>query len=312
MSRTASIVAYHYVRNLEESRYPRIKGRRVDEFVKQVRMFAEQYNPITVEQLVAAVRDPAVDLPDDAVLLTFDDGYIDHYANAAPVLAELGIAGAFFVPVVPVLERRVLQVNKIHFVLAAIADEDVLLQTFFAQLRDRRQGNELPSDEELFARFSEPNRYDSGTITFIKRMLQKVLPVEIRQAVVDQLFERFVSEDEAAFADELYMDLDQVEQLRRSGMHVGAHGYSHSWMDTLPPDEQDLEVDRSQQFLAASGGADGAWTMSYPYGASNESLTDILAERRCGAAFTMQPRVADLDLDPPLRLPRLDTNDFRF
>lgn len=36
-------------------------------------------------------------LPPRSIVLTFDDGYIDHYTNVFPVLQEFGFAGTFFV-----------------------------------------------------------------------------------------------------------------------------------------------------------------------------------------------------------------------
>ena len=119
-------------------------------------MFRERFTPITMEQLREALHDPAAPLPSDAVLLTFDDGYADHADTAAPVLADLGLQGAFFVPAQPILERRVMQVNKIHFVLAALESEATLLELVFAGI-DRGRGEfGLPSDEELYERYPRP------------------------------------------------------------------------------------------------------------------------------------------------------------
>jgi peptidoglycan/xylan/chitin deacetylase (PgdA/CDA1 family) len=310
IARPLSVIAYHYVRDLDRSRYPRIKARRTDEFVRQVRMLRERFTPITMEQLREALRDPAARLPLDAVLLTFDDGYADHADTAAPVLADLGLQGAFFVPAQPILERRVMPVNKIHFVLAALESEATLLELVFAGI-DRGRGEfSLPSNEELYERYSEPNRYDTAAVTFTKRMLQSVLPFELRTAIVDDLFATLVTADETAFADELYMSAEQVVGLRSAGMHVGAHGHSHLWMDTLPPATQVQEIESSREFLGMLGCDAGDWTMCYPYGRWSPSLAALLRERGCWAAFTMSPRVADLDADGALCLPRLDTNDF--
>ncbi len=51
------------------------------------------------------------------------------------------------------------------------------------------------------------------------------------------------------------------------------------------------------------------WVIGYPYGAYNDSLLRILRQRGCRAGFTTEVRVADIDHDDPLTLPRLDTND---
>jgi peptidoglycan/xylan/chitin deacetylase (PgdA/CDA1 family) len=263
-----------------------------------------------MEQLREALRDPAARLPPDAVLLTFDDGYADHAETAAPVLADLGLQGAFFVPAQPIRERRVMQVNKIQFVLAAVEREATLLELLFAEIDRGRGAFSPPSNEELYERYSEPNRYDTAAVTFTKRMLQSVLPIELRTNIVDRLFARLVTADEAAFAEELYMDVGQIRALRSAGMHIGAHGSAHLWMDTLPLEEQVEEVERSRSFLRELGCDADDWSFGYPYGRWNASLVEVVRERGCWAAFTMSPRLADLDADGALCLPRLDTNDF--
>lgn len=53
-----AIVMYHYVRDLKNSRYPRIKGFDISEFKAQIDFFKAHFNIITMEQLIAAVTPP--------------------------------------------------------------------------------------------------------------------------------------------------------------------------------------------------------------------------------------------------------------
>ncbi len=53
------------------------------------------YTAITLTQLAAALLDGA-DLPAKPIVLTFDDGYADAYEVAAPILAQGGMVGTFF------------------------------------------------------------------------------------------------------------------------------------------------------------------------------------------------------------------------
>jgi peptidoglycan/xylan/chitin deacetylase (PgdA/CDA1 family) len=56
----------------------------------------EGFTAVTLAHLASALRGEAV-LPPKAVVLTFDDGYDDAFANAYPALAERGMTGVFFV-----------------------------------------------------------------------------------------------------------------------------------------------------------------------------------------------------------------------
>jgi peptidoglycan/xylan/chitin deacetylase (PgdA/CDA1 family) len=92
-------------------------------------------------------------------------------------------------------------------------------------------------------------------------------------------------------------------------MHIGSHGYSHAWLDRLSSEAQAVEIDRSLDFLHSFGVGKDEWTMCYPYGGFNDSLLRILRDRQCRLGFTVEARVADLDVDDRLTMPRLDTND---
>jgi peptidoglycan/xylan/chitin deacetylase (PgdA/CDA1 family) len=309
MSRTVTIVMYHYVRDLERSRYPRIKGMTLERFRNQLEYIDSHFTPISAEDLLEAVSSPHRALPENAILLTFDDGYSDHHDNVLPLLKEKGIKACFFPPAQAILEHKVLDVNKIQFVLAAVPNVWSLLDEVFEALDEFRSEYSLKSREAYLTSITEKHRYDPREVTVFKRLLQRELPEPVRVELVQRLFARHVSSDEAAFASELYMSLEQLGALHAEGMHIGSHGYTHAWLNALVPEAQRTEVDRSLEFLQQAGIPLRDWTICYPYGGFDESLIDILRTRRCSLGFTVEPRVADLDREGRLTLPRIDTND---
>jgi peptidoglycan/xylan/chitin deacetylase (PgdA/CDA1 family) len=54
------------------------------------------YTPISLYDLYGALMRGDV-LPSKPVILTFDDGYINHYTTAFPILQEYGYSGTFFI-----------------------------------------------------------------------------------------------------------------------------------------------------------------------------------------------------------------------
>lgn len=309
MSRKVTIVMYHYVRDLQRSRFPKIKGLSVEGFRRQLDYIQAHYTPIAAADLWEALSSSEKDLPANPILLTFDDGYSDHFENVFPLLVARGIQGCFFPPAQAVLEHTVLDVNKIQFVLAAIPDAGVLLDQIFSSLGEFRSQHELKTREAYLSAVTEQHRYDSRNVTVLKRLLQRELPEPVRAEIVRRLFAEHVTTDESSFAGELYMSVDQIACLGRHGMHVGSHGNTHAWLDRLSPDAQVIEVDQSLEFLQTLGVGRDEWTMCYPYGGFNDSLLHVLQTRHCRLGFTAEPRIADLDVDDRLTLPRIDTND---
>src|SRR5690242_1598117 len=111
-----TIVRYEYVRDLQRSRFPRINALDLEQFRYQLGHIQSCHTVVTMEEVIWAVRGRA-DLPENAALLTFDDGFIDHYTSVFPLLEERGWQGCFFPSSQPILQHTVLDVHKLHFVL---------------------------------------------------------------------------------------------------------------------------------------------------------------------------------------------------
>ena len=303
-----TIITYHYVRDLPRTRYPQIKGLLTERFQGQLDYVAKHYTVCSLGQVVAAMHG-SEELPSHACLLTFDDGFIDHFVTVFPVLKERGMVGSFYPPAKAVEEHAVLDVHKIHFILASLHDPRRVTQDIFEIVGRHREKYEIPEDEELYRAYATQGRFDPPEIVFIKRTLQRGLPEEVRSDAVDALFTRYVSEDEEAFARELYMDLSQLRGMARHGMEIGGHGYKHVWLETLSADKQEEEIRRTIGFLSRIYDSEPEdWAMSYPSGSHNETTKELLRQARCALGITVRVDLV-YDLSSPLELNRLDTND---
>ncbi|MCH9717261.1 MAG: polysaccharide deacetylase family protein [Gammaproteobacteria bacterium] len=304
-----TVVMYHFVRELKYTRYPEIKGLLVSEFKEQLAYMQKYYTFVTMEDCINALQNDAQEeLPKNAVLLTFDDGYIDHYTSVFPILNEKGIQGSFFPPASAITNHEVLDVNKLHFLLASTQLEK-LLKDVYLLLDKYRSNYSLKSNAYYFHKLGQAFRFDVKEIIFIKRLLQIELEEELRNLIVKELFYKYVTYDEQAFSRELYMNADQIKCMIRNGMYVGSHGYNHYWLNTLSPEKQEREIDLSLAFLREVGAPTNNWVMCYPYGAYNESLIHILERKSCALALTTKVDVAKLSCNNRYKIERLDTND---
>jgi peptidoglycan/xylan/chitin deacetylase (PgdA/CDA1 family) len=306
---TLTIVMYHYVRDVARSRHRGIKSRTIEEFEGQLD-YIERYYAVTTTRAVVEAARGGRPLPPNACLLTFDDGFLDHYTVVFPRLLARGLPGSFYPPAVVTQGVRVLDVHKIHFILAATADHRALANRVVELIDCWRREVELPSAGALAAEHWRPSPVGDGPETaFIKRVLQKGLPAAVRAGIVRALFEERVGIDEPVFARELYMDLTQLRAMVVSGMEVGGHGAEHVWLDQLDADAQRREIAATCAFLAqVYGSAPVDWVLCYPYGASDATTRRLAAEAGVALGLTTRTGIA-CDLRVPLELPRLDTND---
>lgn len=302
------ISMYHYTRDLKHSRYPEIKGLDVNLFREQIAFMKSNFNIVTMEQVLEAISTKEK-LPEKALLLTFDDGYADNYNVALPILEEYGVQGSFFIPGKTFMTHQLLDVNKIHYVLTS-ANIYNLVEDLKKEM-DYYRGQEFQyaSTEELFAKYAVASRFDIKETVFVKQMLQTVLPEKLRNIISSKLFAKYVGVTEEQLAYELYMSKEQIRTMKRHGMFIGIHGYDHYWLGNLPVEQMEndisLALDALDEFVDRK-----QWVMNYPYGNYNKDVLAYISKQGACLGLTTEVRLADIDKDNPLELPRLDCNDF--
>lgn len=301
------IIMYHYVRDLKNSRYPNIRGLDYNLFKEQIKFIKDKFNVITMEEMICSIYEN-YQLPKNSALLTFDDGYLDNFINVFPILKENNIQGSFFIPGRTFVEHKLLDVNKIHFILAS-TDENKLLKDIF-DLLDYYRGNEynLESNKELFNKLAVANRFDSKETIFIKRLLQNELEESLRNRIVDQLFKKNMGISEEIFARELYMNYEQIKCMKDNGMYIGLHGYNHEWLGRIEINKMKEDIEKGKNAL--SGIIDTNYmVMNYPYGSYNDETINYIKSIDCKLGLSTNVGICDIKLDNPFTLPRLDTND---
>lgn len=308
MSSKLYISMYHYVRDLKNSRYPEIKGLDYHLFKQQLEFFKQNFNVVTMEEVIAAYKE-SYDLPENALLLTFDDGYIDHYVYVMPLLKEYKMQGSFFVQGKPFVEHTLLDVNKIHFILASSDIQD-LFQDLLKKL-DYYRGQEFnfPANEQLFAEYAVANRFDCKETIFVKRILQVVLPEKLRSKIASEMFEKHVGVREELFARELYLNYDQMKCMKENGMFFGIHGYDHYWMNKLSSTELEQDIMRALTCMDELVDSN-CWVVNYPYGSYSDDVIAYVKSKGSVLGVSTDLGIADLRVGDPYKLARLDANDF--
>ena len=301
------IVMYHYVRPLSRTRFPRLSGLDVDRFRRQVKHLSRNHTFIRQQDLVDAFAGKA-ELPPAPCLLTFDDGYSDHFGYVAPILDELGVPGVFFPPRSAMLRTAVLDVNKVQFLLASGCEAGHLA----AEIERYYLANGGTTEEvgSLRSRLAHANRWDPAEVIYVKRLLQHALPSEVRAEICRRLFQKYVSADEAAFAEELYLSVEQARMMWRAGFEFGGHGDRHLWHGLSDPSEQAAEIGGARDLLRMIAD-DGERGLAYcfPFGSHDEQTISLLKDSGFCLAFgTKSERFSPVESDR-FNLPRIDTND---
>ena len=302
-----TIVMYHYVREIKNSKYPKIKGLEFAGFKRQLDYLENNYKIIEAQKLLDFTTD-GKDFPKNSCLLTFDDGYKDHIEYVLPELLKRKIQGSFFPSARSVIEWNMLDADYIHFILACCPNYRELIDL----LNQLCLANGITEQElkSYWIKYAVATRFDSKEMRYVKDTLQNLSPREVRINIIKKLFKKYVNIESKKFSEELYMSFDDIKKLVNHGMYVGGHGYNHLWMNKEPRKIQEKEINLTLEFLKNVGAPIKQWIMCYPFGAYNSETLSLLKEKDCSVGLTIKVGLNQLNLNNLFDLLRFDTNDF--
>ena len=186
-----TIVVYHYVRPVKKSKFPKLKALEFQVFKKQLEYLSKKYTFISYDDLLNLVNKKTKFK--NPCLLTFDDGYKDHIKYVLPLLKNNKIKGCFFPSIKPILKKKVLNVNKIQFVLEKEKNVSILLKDIFDFLIQKKliTKNDKNQIIKIKKNFTNKTRvYDNNNVAFFKYLLQIYFSEYIRNKCCDYLFRK--------------------------------------------------------------------------------------------------------------------------
>jgi peptidoglycan/xylan/chitin deacetylase (PgdA/CDA1 family) len=299
---------YHYVRPTDQTQ-PHLFYLNLDDFRRQLDFFERTFGIVSKAQWQSAISNPQT-LP-NGIILTFDDGLMDHYEYVRPELKSRGLWGIFYTSSDTLRTQKMLNVHRVHYLLGrfggpvvlssleAVLDDSLFIDGFLENLSSKPYA--MQSIDECSLR--------------VKTVVNYALKPGCKDDVLSRLFSVLVG-DESVAAQSLYMNKAQICEMAEDGFTFGAHGASHNLLTKFSKPQLHNEVTESCQTLNKLLGQP-AETFCYPYGGPdswNDIVLEMLRKQNVKYSFCVEPTdITSSDLQQrPLSLPRYDCNEFPF
>lgn len=274
-----SILIFHRVLPRSDSLCPDLPD--AARFHSMLRWITAWFNVLPLD--AAVHRLGAGTLPERAAAITFDDGYEDNFSVALPLLREHDVPATFFIAT--------------GFLDGGRMFNDTVIEA----IRGCRRP-ELDLENLGLGRFPLLTVQDRRAAIDACIGKLKYRPSQDRIA----LSERIVDCAETKVPADLMMSSQQVRELHRHGMQIGAHTVSHPMLALVAADEARREMAESRDRLRAIVD-DDVILFAYPNGKPGDDFRPdhVRLAREIGfeAAVSTQPGVASA-LSDVMCLPR--------
>ena len=257
------ILAYHSVSPEGRYRSPTIAVH-PQSFDRQMAYLARHYQVVPLDQVVTCIAERKP-FPSRAVAITFDDGYMDNYACAYPILKKYGLTATFFITAGPVVRGQRFWVSWVHEAIEGAKHLAGLLRD--GAVPGLEDINATDSREQVIAEVTTRlNRMGCSARAEALARLAKVLSLH-------------VPEEPGSSGLGIMMGPEQVRDMSLGGMSIGSHTVTHPNLPRLTAKELDHELRESKALLEAVTGT-SVEHLAYPGGpeVTNPDFTDQVAE----------------------------------
>lgn len=247
-------------------------------FREQMRQLKSGYNVIALSELSAALIDGG-ELPPNAVVLTFDDGYSDFYEIGLPVLLELRLPATLYVPTDFIDGQAWLWPDRIRWTV----ENTRLLQArvVWGSERIAVSLNGRQQREAAWHRLADLALHlGSDERESFLRSIEASCEIAIPPS------------PPAPFRP---LSWQQLRDMSGEGIEVGSHGVSHSRLSLDSPEHQEHEILASKRRIESELGRP-VRHFCYPHG-RREDFTETTRDLVISCGY-QTAAVAFADADP--------------
>lgn len=285
--KSVNIITFHYIRKPDLIKYKYLNILSEKLFLKKLFYLNKNFQILTPAEVHDRILNNDNFLSNE-IWLTFDDGYKEHLNFVLPIFNDLKISASFYPTVKSSLENKLLDVNKIQFILSLFRNRKLI----FSEIKDIYNSLFVNIYGPFFkfeskVNLNQFNIKDDIITKKIKQLLSVILPNHCRYIILEKLFKKYVSSDESEFAEKLYLNLLDLKELKKNENEIGGHGYNHLKFEYLDSKEQLYEINESKNFLKKNNLINKFWTFCYPHGSYNCQSIELLKKNDCICALTI-------------------------
>jgi len=260
-------------------------------FEMQMRTLREEFNPISLQGL-REYLDNNVELPERSCLVTFDDGWLDNYEIAWPILNK------YQIPAVVCLPCNFMSGDSMFW------QEEMLMHlTSFLRSGNSMDTTTLSGVLGIDIRTKDPDIDDIRDFVLAQKPLRQE---EIREKL--QEIKNLSSPERVKGHYNKYISWDQAMEMQSGGISFASHALTHRILTRLSSEGICTELVESKRVLTEQLGTEIA-AVAYPNGDHDDRVLSQAHAAGYSIGFSTRSGLFDPAFDNPLAIPRLNMHD---
>jgi peptidoglycan/xylan/chitin deacetylase (PgdA/CDA1 family) len=307
----ALILMYHQV--CEKKADPWQLAVHPEMFQKQLDLLKKKFSLVSLEELVQCLK--AGKLRRNMVAITFDDGFVDNYLNAAPLLEWYQIPATFYVATNPLKDQKLYWWDELQSI---ILNTERLPKIISVKIGNKPFSFEFKREHVLTPKISQENMHwvygqpiPNERISLYVNLWKLIQPLQ-------HLDQYTVMRELRAWAGIIYMPLSngapmkvyQMQKLCENGLFsIGAHTVNHAMLGSQSHLVQAYEIRESKREIESLSGKkiNG---FAYPYGNYTALTQELLKQSGYDHAVCTEQRAVNEKSDL-YALPRLQVMNWK-
>jgi peptidoglycan/xylan/chitin deacetylase (PgdA/CDA1 family) len=240
-----------------------------ESFEKQMKYFAQNYEILSLDQLVESIK-AGKSFPEKAVVITFDDGYKDNYLYAYPVLRKYNLPATIFITTGYIGGSEPFWWDKVAYIIAKTSIKELDLK----DLGD----------------YSILSKIDKTRANLIICDKLKKLPDIKRISVIEKLLGICQVDIPYDLGKNLILSWKEIEEMDNTGIAFGAHSVNHPILTNMPLEKSKIEIVQSKKDIEEKLGKK-VTAFSYPNGNFNAEIVELIRKSGFTCAVSVYPDV---------------------
>ncbi len=230
-------------------------------FAQHMSFLQQNFTLLSLQQLLDLWQSGTWDARARYCVVTFDDGWLDNYRYAYPVLKKSGVPATIFLPTDYVGSERWFWPDQLAILFKILSGRKLTPET--ARKIGKVFAEYLDGSAPFVAAMEGGEQVTDRVIEQCKH-----LPIERIHALVDGLAAGL---GVTLPQERVIVNWDEVREMSQEGISFGSHSCSHRILTTITSDDVSVELTKSRQVLLEQG-VNYVPVFCYPNGNSDEPI----------------------------------------